>query len=267
MKVQICFACLIWLIPLGAFPQCSNFTVYSFNGNVSVLYAGNKQPVTKNLHLNERNKLEIGSNSRVILLAGDQKAIRLEKAGSFTYTDLQNECRKNITSLTSEYVKYIAESVMNKDEPATAMVIKAAVYRSQDEYIKAPMLAPPDSSVLTGKQIAFAWKRVNECAMPFLTVVENDKKVIMSKQISDTVFHAERTMFMTGKVYSWVVSPFQNPPANIPKFHFVLGEKDWENKALDELDRMMMPYNEEHDSVVNQMQKDFEEKIKDFDRK
>jgi len=133
--------------------QCDEFTVFRTKGEVNLVKGGVTAIAEKNAKLMPGLQLKVGAGSYAILISGSDKALRVTSPGTFSYGELQTLCRKNQSSLTKEYLNYVAQSIIEKEEPKTAMVIKGAVYRTLGVYEKADMILPADSSVITSYMV------------------------------------------------------------------------------------------------------------------
>ncbi|MEI7982451.1 MAG: hypothetical protein WCI71_12425, partial [Bacteroidota bacterium] len=165
--------------------------------------------------------------------SGTDKALRLTNPGTYSYADLKSVCLKSQTSLTKEYMNYVAQSIIEKEEPKTAMVIKGAVYRTRMTFEKTDMILPPDSSVISLEKINFAWHHAANNAPRYLIIYENGVKEIYSRLLSDTTVSIQASLFKPRTIYFWLVSADQKPADKEARFTFVFGDKEWKSQFLD----------------------------------
>lgn len=214
--------------------QCNDFIIYQAKGEVNLLQGNTTQPARKNLKLTSDCSLSLGAEAAVILLSGKDKALRLTKPGTLTMTEIRATCMKNQSSLTKEYLNYVAQSILEKSEPKTAMVIKGAVYRTRTELEPTPMIEPADSSVTSDDPVTFAWHLGTPGIPRYLLIYENGVNVVYSKMLSDTTQTIEANLFKPDVIYFWLVSTSDTPSDKEPRFTFIAGESDWQTKFLDE---------------------------------
>ncbi len=223
---------LLAAFSLAARAQCNDFIIYQAKGEVKVLQEGASRPAVKNMKLSGEISLTVGTESAVILLSGKDKALRITEPGSHTLAEIRATCMKNQSSLTKEYLNYVAQSILDKGEPKTAMVIKGAVYRTRTEFEKTPMILPADSSVVSGDTMVFKW-HLTPGVPKYLLIYENGVKEVWSKMLADTTQAIEVSLFKPGVIYFWLVSGSITPSDKEPRFTFLLGEPDWQYKCLD----------------------------------
>ncbi|MEI7491998.1 MAG: hypothetical protein WCK92_11405 [Bacteroidota bacterium] len=234
MKTAIFLFLAFVILPFWSLAQCDAFVIYLAKGEVKVHYGATVKPAQKNMRLNVSSSLSLGKDAGVILLSGKDKALRLTSKGNFTYAQIRSTCMNNQTSLTTEYLKYVAKSIIDNGEPLTAMVIKGAVYRSRTEYEKTSMILPADSSVLTSGQVTFAWHPGNPGEERYLLIYENGVTQVYSKLVSDTSIVMDAALFKPQVIYFWLVSNTPQPSDKEPRFTFIHAEEDWQNKVLDD---------------------------------
>ncbi|MCK9203041.1 MAG: hypothetical protein M0P58_01225 [Bacteroidales bacterium] len=233
MKHLVLIIVLMGAISFNTYSQCDEFMVFRTKGDVKMIKGSVVQPAQKNMKAGSNCQLKVGANSYAILISGSDKALRLTSPGTFSYSDLQSMCRKNQTSLTKEYMNYVAQSIIEKEEPKTAMVIKGAVYRARTVYEKTDMVLPADSSVISSDLLDFVWHRSPGIDSKYILIYENGAREIYSKKISDTTVSISSTLFKPETIYFWLVSTNQKPADNEPRFHFVYGDKEWKTEYLD----------------------------------
>lgn len=226
---------LVFMAMVGrTLAQCDEFTVFRTKGEVKLVKGGVSSDAEKNVKILPGLQLQVGVGSYAILISGSDKALRVTTPGSLSYVDLQTLCRKNQSSLTKEYLNYVAQSIIEKEEPKTAMVIKGAVYRTLGVYEKTDMILPPDSSVITSYMVKFAWLRHAGNDPLYFFIYENGVNEIFSKKVKDTTVMVPSTLFKPQTIYFWLVSKNEKPTDNEPRFHFVYSDTDWKAEFLDD---------------------------------
>ena len=251
MKSTLLFALVLLSISTAVFPQCNEFKIYRTKGDVTLLPVPLKGTELKNVKLKEQSVLNIPQDGYVILLSGSDKALRLKTPGKYLYSDIKTICQQSQTSLTTEYLKYVAQTITEKEEPLTAMVIKGAVYRTRQVFEKTDMILPADSSVISSELIRFAWHPTPGIPSKYLKIYENGVKEIYSKSLSDTTVAIESDLLNPQAIYFWLVTVNQQPKDDEIRFTFVYGEKEWKTDFLDNEDQLM----KELEGEINAMEK------------
>jgi hypothetical protein len=237
------------------FSQCTEFIVYRTKGDVTILPGFVRGIALKNTRLNQQSVLNVAPEGSVILLSGNDKALRIALPGNYSYTEIVNTCRKTQTSLTREYIKYVAQAITEKDEPLTAMIIKGAVYRTRKVYEKTDMIQPADSSVISADIVRFAWHATPGIALKYLKIYENGVKEVYSKSFSDTTTIIGSELFTPQNFYFWLVTVNQKPTDNELRFNFVFGDKDWKTEFLDNEDQWMKELETEINATEKKLKK------------
>ena len=241
------------IITLRLSAQCDDFTVYHSIGEVIIKQGSLLTPVKKNMKIKPGAILQIGEKSSVILLTGNDKALKLSQPAILTYSGLSANCQKNQSSLTHEYLKYVGQSIIEKEEPQTAMVIKGAVYRTRAEFSNSLMRLPADSSVITSDSVRFAWRSPVESTPRYLLIFENGVKLVYSSQMTDTTVTLPNREFKPGTIYFWLVSSSDTPADNEPRFTFVHGTSSWQNTVLDQWTKTLKELEGEVDDVQKKL--------------
>ncbi len=223
----------------AAFCQCAGFKIYRTSGEVYLMPGPVKGTALKNRILNEQSVLNVEAGGNVILLSGSDKALRITKPAKYTYADIHTMCQQNQTSLTKEYIKYVAQTITEKEEPMTAMVIKGAVYRTKEIFERTDMILPADSSVISTETILFAWHPTPGVASKYLKIYENGVKEIYSRLLSDTTIVLQAELFLPQKLYFWLVTSNQQPTNDEVRFNFVRSNPDWKTEFLNLDDQLM----------------------------
>ncbi|MCX6286512.1 MAG: hypothetical protein NTY96_05310 [Bacteroidetes bacterium] len=253
MKTTVILILAIATLSLRSLAQCDEFIIYLTKGEVKVHHGAAAQTAQKNMKLTEGSSISLGKDAGVILLSGKDKALRLTTQGNFSMAEIRSTCMKNQSSLTKEYLNYVAKSIIDKGEPLTAMVIKGAVYRSRTEYEKTAMILPADSSVVTSDQVVFAWHPGAPEERKYLLIYENGVNEIYSKVLADTSVSIEAGLFKPQVIYFWLISDTSKPSDKEPRFTFIHGEHNWQNKVLDEWSATMKELEGQLDGLKQKM--------------
>lgn len=234
MNTRFTLIYLLFILSVYAHAQCTDFIIYQAKGEVDVLQGSDVVAAKKNMKLTANCKLSLGPESAVILLSGKDKALRLTTPGMHPMATIKATCMKNQSSLTKEYLNYVAQSILDQGEPKTAMVIKGAVYRTRTEFEATPMILPLDSSVVTVDPVTFAWHSGTPGVPKYLLIYENGVKEVFSKMVVDTTLAVDASLFKPETLYFWLISNSDAPSDKEPRFTFLSGEPDWQDKFLDE---------------------------------
>jgi hypothetical protein len=250
--ITLCLTFIVITAQLRA--QCDDFSFYYVSGSVFIKQGSILTAAKKNLDLVPGSVLQIGNESSVILLTGPDRALRLSQQGNLTYANLQDICRKNQSSLTSQYVKYVAHTLIEKQESQTAMVIKGAVYRTRATFTNSLMRTPPDSSVIASDSVVFSWQQPPDNKPAFLLISENGVKSVYLSPVSGTTMVLPARIFREGMIYFWLISKSPTPSDNEPRFTFVLGTHNWQTIVLDEWARTMTELEQENQDVKKKLE-------------
>lgn len=233
MQHKILTTLILLSISPGVFSQCNEFIIYRTKGDVTLHPGSIKGILLKNHRLNEQSSLIVPPDGSVILLSGTEKAMRINTPGTYSYGNIKTTCQKNQTTLTIEYLKYVAQSIMEKEEPLTAMIIKGAVYRTRKSFEVTDMILPSDSSVISSDIIRFSWRPTPGIASKYLKIYENGVKEVYSKLHSDTTVIIGSDLLKPKVLYFWLVTVNPKPTDNEVRFNFVFAEKNWRAEFID----------------------------------
>ncbi len=255
MKNSILFIIAFTFLWLQSHSQCEEFMIYQTKGEVKLLHGTSSQPAQKNMKLSGSDRLTLAPEAAVILLSGKDKALRLTTSGTFSQAQIKSICMQNQSSLTKEYLNYVARSIIEKGEPMTAQVIKGAVYRTRTEFEKTLMILPADSSVVSADPLIFQWHMDSYDSPVYLLIYENGVKQIYSKMISDSTISLEANLFQPDVMYFWLISSSPAPSDKEVRFTFIQGAPDWQNKMLEEWAATMKELQGQMDSLRMKMKK------------
>jgi len=253
MKRTLIFIAVFTIFSMSLQAQCDEFVIYRAKGSVNLLQGTTSVAAQKNMRLVGDTRLNIGKDAAVILLSGKDKALRITTPGTFTLAWIRATCMQNQSSLTKEYLNYVAQTIIDQGEPKTAMVIKGAVYRSRTVFEKTPMILPADSSVITNDPVIFTWKPGAAGTPKYLLIYENGVKEVFSKLVSDSSLTLEASHFKPQSIYFWLVSNTLTPSDKEPRFTFLLGGHDWQTKFLDQWNLTMKELEGDIDSLKLKM--------------
>ncbi len=233
MQHKILTSLILLCISPVVFSQCDEFIIYRTKGDVTLQPGSIKGNLLKNKRLNDQSLLNVSHDGYVILLSGTEKALRIGIPGTYSYGNIRTTCQKNQTTLTTEYLRYVAQSIMEKEEPLTAMVIKGAVYRTRKSFESTDMILPSDSSVISSDIIRFSWHPTPGNTSKYLKIYENGVKEIYSKLHADTTVIVGSELFKPKTLYFWLVSVNLKPTDDEVRFNFVYAEKNWKTEFID----------------------------------
>jgi hypothetical protein len=233
--------------------QCTEFTVFHTKGEVKLLKGADATPARKNMKLEGDVRLSIGQDANLILLCSKDKALRMGTPGTLTMAEIRATCLKNKSSLTKEYINYVAQSIIDKGEPKTAMVIKGAVYRTRNNFEPTAMIAPADSSTVSTNPVTFTWRLGTPGVPKYLLIYENGVREICSKMLADTTFSLDASLFKPEVIYFWLVSASSTPSDKEPRFTFIYGEPGWEDKFLEDWSATLEELENDTDALMQRM--------------
>lgn len=253
MKKLILFLIVFAFLWLKSWSQCEEFMVYQTKGEVKLLHGTSSQLAQKNMKLSGSDRLTLAPEAAVILLSGKDKALRITTSGTYSQSQIKSICMQNQSSLTKEYLNYVAKSIIEKGEPLTAQVIKGAVYRTRTEYESTLMILPADSSVVSANPLTFKWHMDSYDSPIYLLIYENGVKQIYSKMISDSTISLEAKLFKPDVIYFWLVSNSPTPTDKEVRFTFIQGAPDWQNKMLEDWAATMKELEGQMDGLKQKM--------------
>ena len=204
---------LVFLIAaaLGLNAQ-SNFLLYSFKGNVSVVENGAETKAKIGKMLNSNATVKVAAGGAVTMICNEAAMFTLTKAGTYQLNKFGDSCKVSSSSVSANYVKYVWAS-MTKDAGSPGSNRKAymntvgAVARSVYPVWIDPKL---DTLNYTGGEFPLSWTcycdsktydfhlyKTEELSTPFYTAVVSKMKIPI------TDFAAKLTV---GKTYLWTTS-------------------------------------------------------------
>jgi len=101
---------LLFTFCLSASSQ-SNFLVYSFKGNVSVVENGAESKAKVGKMLNTASSVKLASGGTVTLICNEAAMFTLTKAGTYPLSKFGDSCKVSSSSVSSNYVKYVWASM------------------------------------------------------------------------------------------------------------------------------------------------------------
>lgn len=217
----------------------SNFLLYSFKGNVSVVENGTTSPAKVGKMLTSAASVKLTSGGAVTLICDEAAMFTLTKSGTFSLSKFGDSCKVSSSSVSANYVKYVWAS-MTKSSGSPGSNRKAymntvgAVSRSINNVWIDPRL---DTVNYCGGDFPLSWKSYTEAkefevflynkediSTPFYSTVVSKMKI----PISDLAGKIK-----PGNSYYWTAA--------------IKGEENDELKVLNYVTR------EAYDGVVNKI--------------
>src|SRR5262245_25726297 len=107
---KLSFLFLLFICSLAATSQ-SNFLLYSFKGNVSVVENGAESKAKVGKMLNSTASVKLASGGTVTLICNEAAMFTLAKAGTYQLNRFGDSCKASSSSVSSNYVKYVWASM------------------------------------------------------------------------------------------------------------------------------------------------------------
>jgi len=107
---KLSFFFLLFTFSLVAGSQ-SNFLLYSFKGNVSVVENGAVSKAKVGKMLNNTASVKLASGGTVTLICNEAAMFTLTKAGTYPLNGFGDSCKVSSSSVSSNYVKYVWASM------------------------------------------------------------------------------------------------------------------------------------------------------------
>lgn len=142
----------------------SNFLLYSFKGNVSVVENGVTSPAKVGKMLTGNASLKLSSGGTVTLICNEAAMFTLSKSGTFPLNKFGDSCKVNSSSVSANYVKYVwASMTKSSGNPGSNrkayMNTVGAVSRSINNVWIDPRL---DTVNYSGGEFPLSWKSYTE---------------------------------------------------------------------------------------------------------
>lgn len=114
------FLFLLAGIGLTAGAQSSNFLLYSFKGNVSVVENNTESKAKVGKLLNSSASVKLASGSAVTLICNEAAMFTITKSGTFSLKNFGDSCRINSSSVSANYIKYVwAQMTEHSEAPGS----------------------------------------------------------------------------------------------------------------------------------------------------
>lgn len=110
---QLSILIFLFVLAAGVNAQ-SNFLLYSYKGNVSVVENGVEAKAKIGKMLNGNATLKVAAGGAVTLICNEAAMFTISKAGSYPMTRFGDSCKVSGNSVSANYVKYVWAS-MTKD--------------------------------------------------------------------------------------------------------------------------------------------------------
>lgn len=107
---KLSFLFLLFTFSLVASSQ-SNFLLYSFKGNVSVVENGAVSKARVGKMLSSATSIKLASGSTVTLICNEAAMFTLTKAGVYPLSKFGDSCKVSSSSVSANYVKYVWASM------------------------------------------------------------------------------------------------------------------------------------------------------------
>lgn len=101
---------LLFTFSLAASSQ-SNFLLYSFKGNVSVVENGAESKAKVGKMLNSAASVKLATGGTVTLICNEAAMFTLTKSGTYPLSKFGDSCKVSSSSVSSNYVKYVWASM------------------------------------------------------------------------------------------------------------------------------------------------------------
>src|SRR5690242_8189175 len=225
MKKLSFLVCML-MVAAGINAQ-SNFLLYSFKGNVSVIENGAESKAKVGKMLTSTASVKIASGGAVTLICNEAAMFTLTKAGSYPLSRFGDSCKVSSSSVSANYVKYVWAS-MTKSSGSPGSNRKAfmntvgAVSRSINNIWIDPRL---DTINYSGGDFPLSWKSYAEAKTYDFTLYtsvninEPMYKAVVSKQkIPVTDFAAKLTV---GNSYFWTAAITGEENDELKVFNYV----------------------------------------------
>jgi hypothetical protein len=100
----------LFTFSLAASPQ-SNFLLYSFKGNVSIVENGAESKAKVGKMLTTTASVKLATGGTVTLICNEAAMFTLTKAGTYPLSKFGDSCKVSSSSVSSNYVKYVWASM------------------------------------------------------------------------------------------------------------------------------------------------------------
>lgn len=209
---KILFFILLFTCTLAVSAQQSEFLLYSFKGNVSVVENGAESKAKVGKMLNSAATVKVATGGSVTLICNEAAMFSLTKAGSYPLNRFGDSCKATGGSVSSNYVKYVwASMTKSSGNPGSNrkayMNTVGAVSRSINNIWIDPRL---DTINYSGGDFPLSWKSYADAKTFDFYIYNSDNigepmsKMILSKlKIPITDFSAKLT---AGKSYFWTAA-------------------------------------------------------------
>jgi hypothetical protein len=208
---KLSFLTLLFLFSLAAGAQ-SNFLLYSFKGDVSVVENGVTSKAKIGKMLNSAASLKLTTGGNVTLICNEAAMFTLSKAGSYALSKFGDSCKVSSSSVSSNYVKYVwASMTKNAGDPGSNrkayMNTVGAVSRSINNIWIDPRL---DTINYSGGEFPLSWKSYAAAKTYDFNLYNSDnisepffKKIVSKLKVPITDF---KDKMKPGKSYFWTTA-------------------------------------------------------------
>ena len=246
-QIITCVLFILLLIP-DARSQCDSLTVFHISGRAFI----QKDQTTHDLSKGElliKPNIMLKDHSQVILFNRNGTSIVLDRAGFYSYADIQERCQTPKFNLLGRYLSFIWAGLTEKSVEGNQK-IQAAISRGEEILMELPF----DSSVILAPEIIFTWRSIPGNPIYLLEIQDPSNRKVIKKTIgNDTSFLwvPDLNSMKTNAYYSWVVTTESKIPSNILRYTFLFADTTW--KAGLELMLTTLEQNKTDDPVINEL--------------
>lgn len=254
--------------------QCSQFVVYQSKGENYIESKMQKTKLKIQTEVLKDEKIIVGLNSLVVVISNKEKVIKLNDKGSYSYDQIKDKCLNSKSNLTKEYVRYIGEKIIEKQEPQSAMVIKGAVYRSEAKFENETKTYPENNSVVENvENLEF---RIDDETMnkerEFI-LYENGNKVVYSTTTNENkIVLPESVELKNDAIYLWKIGDQTSGDSVLNSF--VVVSKNWKEDFLNDISLMKVEFDKDLKLLKDKdteerekMREQYKKEINDIDKK
>ncbi len=224
---------VLMLIAAAGLNAQSNFLLYSFKGNVSVVENGTESKAKVGKMLTNNATIKVASGGAVTMICNEAAMFTFTKAGSYQLSKFGDSCRPSGGSVSSNYVKYVwASMTKSTGNPGSNrkayMNTVGAVSRSINNVWIDPRL---DTVIYSGGEFPLSWKSYAEAQTFDFTMYNPEnisepmlKSVVSKSKIPVSDFIAKLT---PGRTYYWTAAITGEENEEMKVFNYI-SKQDFE---------------------------------------
>lgn len=254
--------------------QCTQFVVYQSKGDNYIERNMQKAKLKIQTEVLKEEKIIVGLNSLVVVISNKEKVIKLNDKGIYSYEQIKDKCLNSKSNLTKEYVKYIGEKIIEKQEPQSAMVIKGAVYRSEAKFEDETKTYPENNSVVENvENLEFIIDDNSMDKEREFILYENGNKVIYSTSTNENkIVLPESVELKKDAIYLWKIGDQTSGDTVLNSF--VVVSKNWKEDFLNDISLMKVEFDKDLKQLKDKdsedrlkMKEQYKNEIKEMDKK